>query len=721
MTISTKKAGAYLGIASIQLKKNAVYSAVLGTFVKVAGVYQNVFGSVPTIDVLIYGATLQGIAAAIAAKRNGASVMIISERNDLGGMATSGIQLHDAFGLPQLTRATLPKDSLVNELFSGLAARYGKTQQAMYRDQSYSSESKGTLAVLQAMMTKYGLTFTPDAPLSGVSMITVATGQAIDTATFTGLGTIRAKVFFDGSYTSDLLRACGADYTLGAESAATYSESAQFAGWCITGSQPTNPVDPYVTPGISASGLIKYVTNPALQTAGTAVPGLVQAAGYRLSITTQSGQKVAFPAPANYVASDYELHRRWFIANGSGLTTLDQVMNIQLGYGVINSTTSTSKRDANTSGFISLDFPDAALSAEYATATFTRRMQIETIAKEYTLGYLYFLQNDTSVPLALRTNVATYGLCSDDYTTNGNFPPRMYCRSGIRAIGDSTPVKAGDLTAPNAVTSTAGFNIGYQFDAHIRQHIVSVTGTVIQEGLTPASVTQSAPMARIDTKIMFPKKAQASNLLLSWGGNMTMMAYNTVRLEPPMMVLAETAGTIAAVAAAQGIAVQDVNYAVDVKAKLNLYGDNLAGAILMSADSGWNTGGNTVTLSGYSLTANTTYGVTQIATCALTSGSNFIEFGMNLPTARNYDVQVKYIDSSSVVVRGSITSLVTAGGSAQTPLVINESYTANTCGDWQSCGTFAFTASSPTTNKVRFTHDNTANASNVIAVRFVPA
>lgn len=688
------------------------------------------------VDVLIYGATWQGVVAAIKAKQAGLSYMLLSERDDLGGMMTSGIQLTDAFSYPNYTRAAIPKDTLTNELFERLATRYGRNQQAMFRNQSYSSESKGTLAEIQAMMTKYGVTYAPNAYLTGVLM----SGGAVVSATFNGVGTVAAKVFMDCSYISEILAASGADYTLGAEAASTYGESAYGAGWYTAGGQPTNNIDPYVTPGSSGSGLIKYVQpSTAAQTAGTAIADKVQAMGFRLSITQQAGQKVAIPAPSDSTGTystwprlaDYELHRRWFQTNGTGLTQLVQYFNLQTTFGFINSTTSTAKSDANTSGFISLDFPDVDLSSAYSkpqsdlAAWRATRASIEETIKQYTLGLIYFLKNDSSVPAALRTDTATYGFCSDDYQATGGLPPRPYPRSNIRALGDLSPVTAGDISALNTVSDPVAFSM-YAYDAHIRQYYDNA-GKVWQEGHTPLSMTQSTTMSRISMKILFPKKAQARNLIVTWGGNMTNAAYNAIRVEPIMGVMSEVAALVACAAVENNIAVQDVNYATMIAAKSPLFGNNKTGAIVISADgTSWNSGGgggHTVVRSGYSLTtlANQPYGTASAATCALTSGTNTVTLTPNISVAGNYRVELKYIDNSSVPVRGSVSVVTTASGADQTAVVINESYTANTCGDWQTIGTYAFTTGLTSANKVVVTHDNTANSTNVLAVRFVPA
>jgi len=665
-----------------------------------------------TVDVAIYGATWPGIAAAIAAKKQGRTVAIYTERNDIGGMVTAGIQLTDVYNT---TRAVLPKGSLSDQLYARIAAVQSKTQQTSFFLFSYAAESKRALADINVMLTNAGITVVQNAPLTASTMI----GAAMDTATF-GTTKVRAKVWVDGSYTSDLYARTGGDYIIGAEAAATYSEGPQAGGFRTTGIQPAVNIDPYIVPGDSSSGLIKYVNPDDGSAEGAAVLNKVQFGGYRLSITNVAGQMVPFTAPSNYVASDFELHRRWFLANGQSLTTLSQVLNMQNGFPAIPSSTSgmTNKRDANNSGFVSLDYPDVADNIRIATPgiPLSEKLAIEERAKQYTLGLLYFYQNDASVPAALRADAATWGFCNDDYAATGRFPPRFYIREGLRAVGDTTPMAGPQMVAHNSYTNPIAFNY-YAFDAHNRQFIAR-GGKVMQEGASPTSIATQA-MSRVPMNLLFGKKAQASNVLLTWGGAESRIAYCATRVEPLMGVIGEAAGIVAALAVANNTAVQDVPYS-QLAPLQNLFGNNVPGGCVISADGvTWTDG--TVTLSGYTLSALTPpaiYGTAQFAACSATSGTNYIEYTPNLPAAGQYRVEVKYIDNAPNV-RGTQTWTVTAGGVDQTPTAVTQTGSINFCGDWQSLGVFTFGAGLSASNKARGVHGNTSST-NGIAIRFVP-
>lgn len=535
-----------------------------------------------SVDVLINGATWPGLCAAMRAKERGVSVLVVEWSDTIGGMLVSGIQFTDAQSSPNMLRATVPKSSLSNLLYSRLASDYGFNQQAYFRDYSYASESKQTLVRVMEMLTQYGVEV-----ITGKELLSLTKSSTdITRATYTGL-IVNAAQYIDASYTSDALGMSGADYYLGGEAAALYGETAQSAGWLVTGvTQPTNPIDPYIIPGDSTSGLIKYVTS-ASASQGSAVPNKPQWPGFRLSITNTAGKKIPIPAPAAYNPADFELHRRDAIANQSARTSVTSFLNLQTTWPAIPSKTSgmTNKRDANNGTIISLDWPDVALITEYFTpgCTKARRLEIEEAAWQYTLGYLYFLANDSAVPAAVRTDMQNYGFVNDDYLATNGRPPLMYAREGIRAVGVS-PFAATSLAALNSVTDPIGLAY-YPMDKHNRQLIVSLSGGahVIREGGTPNSGSGVAIGARIPMKVLDPKKTQVSNLQVLWGLNCSQMAYNSLRVEPLVATLGEAAGIRAALAVQTATPVQDVPYA-SVAAIQNLYGLNEPNAIIITSD-----------------------------------------------------------------------------------------------------------------------------------------
>ena len=717
---------------SLQLRVTATNSS--GTLVSTSDAVVVQSGTATNdYDLVIYGAGWPGVEAAIMAKRTNpsAKVLLIDWRNGVGGHTTGAIQFTDAHSAtPGLW--TLPYASPYRQMFTRLAAIYGRNLNTYFQSQSFVSESKTTQLVTNQMLAEVGIV-----PVMGDELLSVTkSGALLASATFSGIGTVTAKQWIECSYTGDLARMSGVDMILGRE--AIGAETNLAAGFVTSGDQPTNFVDPYITPGVSASGLIKYVIDGALPAQGTAVPDLVQFPGFRMSVTDVAGKKVPFPLPADvdpggdYTKwgsyANFEAHRRDAAANKQSATAINNFLNIQAGFGPIASTTPgmTNKRDANNGGIFSLDFPDTALIVEFnKTANKARRLQIQEIMREYVKGYLYFLMNDPAVPAAVRTDVARYGFPNDDYLSTGGFPPEFYLRESWRVVGDN-PVNGLMLRPANGIpnTGTTPVALGmYAFDTHPCGWRVSTNGGphVIQEGQTPSSVIQSIVGARIDRRVLHPKESQCPNLQL--GGttpNSTQRFFTSGRIEGTMACMAGFAAVAAVKAIELNTPVQQVPYSV-IAPIHNLYGLDTAGAVTLTADGSTRTQG-TVSFEGtWTNNGSNLLGTNGQMVCTATSGTNAFTYFPAITEAGNYMVQLKYLDTSSVT-RGTPTFQATAGGAAQTAKAINQnSSTAGvlTNGDWETLGTYAFTANDSANNKVVCTHDNTANQSNTCAIRLI--
>lgn len=695
--------------------------------------------AVGSYDVIVYGASWPGVCAAIRAKQQGRTVLLVDTRDVIGGMTRSGLQFTDAITSPVIWRATIPEASLSNSLFSSLAAQYSIGQNVYYRDYSYASESKTTGTVIDTLLSNAGIT-----PVTNQELLSlVKSGTEIVSATFSGIGTVQGKQWIDASYTGDLTAKSGATYYMGGEAVGV--ETAQQAGFVIAGSQPTNAVDPYINPGVPGSGLIKYVQNynASSSAVGAAVPGKVQFPGFRLSITNTPGKKTVvsggypFPLPADAIPGDYaswpskanyELHRRDALLNKTTASSISNFLNLQSNNPAIPSKTSgmTNKRDANNNGQFSLDFPDVALNTEYFTpgTTRARRLEIEDIAWQYTLGFLYFLCNDPAIPTTAQTDIKSYGFVNDDYIATGGRPPLMYPRETIRVVGD-TPINATTITAANNAVNDPCCLAYYAFDKHPRQFIINTVSTVdrvIQEGGTPNAVLPSAVGARISSTVLNPQKTQVSNLQCVTTPNGTQMFYNSYRVEPLMANAAEFAGIRAALAVATSTPVQDVPWA-SVAAIQNLYGLDPVGGTCATVDGVTRTQG-TVAFTGTwnALTSTNICGTTGIRTCNQTSGVHTVVYTPQVPSTGTWKIQVKYLDSSpNGVTRGTLTTAVTIGGTTTAGPTLNQNSgvaaaNVNTNGDWQTLYTGTVTQG----DYVTLTHVNSTNSSNVAAFRLVP-
>ena len=77
--------------AALLLTLCLIFPIGLGLTEKKAKAEELVIGTEGSYDVIVYGATSAGVTGAIAAKREGANVLLISQNNYIGGLTSSGL------------------------------------------------------------------------------------------------------------------------------------------------------------------------------------------------------------------------------------------------------------------------------------------------------------------------------------------------------------------------------------------------------------------------------------------------------------------------------------------------------------------------------------------------------------------------------------------------------------------------------------------------------
>ena len=492
-------------------------------------------------DVVIYGDSSAAITAAIAAKREGRSVIVVNPTGFPGGMSSSGLGATDFLG----KRATF--GGIASEFYDAIAAAYGATY-------IRSFEPHVGRRVFEKMIAEAAVRVVYNERLDrrpgrGVTM----DGKRITAITTLSGRTYRGKMFIDATYVGDLLAAAGVTYTVGRESEQQYGET--LAGVRRGDTQPRvhytqkdkdhfiKKVDPYVVPGRPESGLL-----PRIQR----IPGLangqgdrkIQAFNYRVCLTKDPALRIPIEKPAGYREIDHELLLRNFDAGDDRLPALVEPL---AGKG--------SKVDWNNMHAIGSDLPGA--NWDYPEASYERRREIEREHETYIRGFLWTLSNSPRVPEKIRSQAAAYGLSKDEFTDNGGWPWMIYIREARRMVTDYVMTQH-DCEGKRAAPDPVGLG-SFGMDSHNVQIFVDEQGHAQGEG----TIWRVPPKPYgISYRSIIPRRGECENLLSPVCLAATHVAHGSIRMEPVFMTLGQSAAIAAGAALDAKVGVQDLAYSL---------------------------------------------------------------------------------------------------------------------------------------------------------------
>ena len=481
-------------------------------------------GSAPdptTFDVIVYGATVAGLTAAIQARRMGRTALVLEPGTHLGGMTTGGLGYTD-IGAP--------------DAVGGLAAefyrRVGKWYPSTGGGPRYAFAPSVASAVLKRMLAEAGVPVR-----TGFRLATVDRGANRITALFAEDGRFfQGRMFVDASYEGDLMAAAGVGWTIGREGNAEYGE--RFNGVQLRPLLPGETVvDPYVVPGRPASGLLPGIAAKPLRPHGSG-DRLVQAYAYRMCLT-RAPDRIPFPKPSGYDPAAYELLRR-YLERGARAPFFSAY---PVGGG---------KADANNLGPYSTDY--VGESHAYPTANWRQRESIAGAHRTYQQGLVWFLANDPRVPAGIRAQTSAWGLARDEFTATGGWAPQLYVREARRMLAGYVMTEhdcRGDRTAPDSIGLAS-----YTIDSHSTQRVV-VNGAVRDEGWLQVEPPGPYP---VSYRSIVPREAECANLLVPVCLAASHSGYGSIRMEPVFMILGQSAGTAAVLAIEAGTSVQRIAY-----------------------------------------------------------------------------------------------------------------------------------------------------------------
>ena len=491
---------------------------------------------VTTADVIVYGSTPGGFCAAIAAAREGASVILLEPTDHVGGMNTGGLSHCDS---NQMVRSTLM--GLFDEWHTRIVKDYtARGLKPPYnpatKDQSrWTFEPHVAMRVTMEMLDEAGVKVLTERYLKSAQK----NGPRI-TSLVTTKGTFTAKVFVDGTYEGDLMAAAGVDWTIGREGRKEYGES-------LAGKQ--YPKSKMNIDGFDAeSRLLPLVTT---RTPGNELAGddNIMTYSFRLCLTEDPANRVPMPKPTDYDPTKFEIVRRALKAGEK-----------RVGFDLYP--LPGDKLDGNNSigGQFSIGLVGGGKN--WHSADEAGRQKIWKAHKQYTLEFYHFLTNDPAVPKSMRDRYARLGLCKDEFANYDHFSPALYVRESRRMKGLYVISQKDILETPEKDDAIAISS--FPIDSHDCQRIALADGGVINEG-TIFPVRRSNPKQgyayHVPYRSILPKPEQCNNLLVPVALSCTHVGISSLRIEGAWMVIGQAAGIAAAVATEQDMPVQELAYA----------------------------------------------------------------------------------------------------------------------------------------------------------------
>ena len=520
----------------------------------------------PVYDLVVYGSSPAAIAAAVQARRMGASCVVVSPETRIGGLTTGGLGQTDIGN---------------KSAFGGIALEFYRDVAAYYRDpahwtwqkpEDYSPDGQcfGTKGS-DAMWT-----FEPSAALRilkgwerrdkldirrGERLdrrpggVTTKDGRIVSFRTRSGK-TFAGRVFVDATYEGDLMAAAGVSYVVGREANDVYGETINGVQRKLATNHQFNPrVSAYVRPGDPSSGLLPFVERDDGAADGSG-DRRVQAYCFRMCLTDVPENRIPFAKPADYDERNYEL----LLRNLEAIPPETFAKNAKTPWNYmpwINSAMPNRKTDTNNRTGFSTDFVGQNWS--WPEASDEERERILKAHLDYQTGLMWTLANNPRVPAPIREEVSKWGTCRDEFTDGlgDGWQRQLYVREARRLVGESVVTEADVLRRRRASRPVA--MAAYGMDSHNVRRYVDANGCARNEGNIEDWRAGGRPYP-LDYGCLVPKRGECANLLVPVCVSASHMAFGSIRMEPVFFALGQVAGTAGALAAQSGAAVQDVPY-----------------------------------------------------------------------------------------------------------------------------------------------------------------
>lgn len=465
-------------------------------------------------DVLVYGSTPGGITAGVQAARSGLRVILACPQKHFGGMAASGLSTTDAVR-PQLF------GGLVAEFIGNVRDHYAKLfehQPAEFKlvnNGWYYEPSVAELIFNQMVEAEHKLLRWMPAQHLVTAQVR---GRRIVSVDLEGLDgartTIAARTFIDGTYEGDLAAAAKSPFRVGRESKAEFGEP--FAGIHYMNWRAGKQI---MTPDT-----------------GEASPA-IQAFCARSIFTDDPARRVPIEKPATY-----DQHLPDYLPLIDDFAS-GRVKNWSWGHPLPRR---KFQMNGDIEALTSINIPGASWT--WPEAERYHRARLAQFHVDHVAGLIWFLQNDSRVPLAIRTHMAPLGLHRDEFTDSNYWPWQIYVRQGRRLVGRAIVTQHSFTVNPSTGKTprvSQPVAIGeHSFDIHpCHDRRFAVDG--FMEGVLwyPRKAFGPAQPGQVPYGAMLPKNVD--NLLVPVALSSTHIAMSVLRMEPVWMTLGQIAGLAA--------------------------------------------------------------------------------------------------------------------------------------------------------------------------------
>lgn len=493
-------------------------------------------------DVVVYGGTPGGVAAAVSAARMGRTVALIEYHRHLGGMTASGLgksDIENREAIGGLFR------EFVGRVHDYYVAKYGAGSENVklcrggyYFEPSVAERVFDEMVNRERRIEAFRNHRLEETTRNGKRVVAIrvrnrANGEPLE---------FRARVFVDASYEGDLAASAGVEYRVGRESRREHNEL--------------------------HAGVVyqDYETRTFLR--GTTGEGdrRLQAYTFRLCLSSDpANSRVLSEPPPDY---DRTRYLGYIDDWKAGRFAPPRVMKEGVGYFAPTFNTAVRalsiaeipnrKTDVNMNPR-PLGFPFVEENEGYAEADWETRERITARIRNLTLGLVYFLQNDAAIPAEHRKLANQYHLAKDEFSDNGNFPWQLYVREARRIVGEYTLSENDVIVGPelgrtrvHSDSIAAGEFPIDSFPVRKRQpgHDTALEGYILM-------LDKFTQPYQIPYRIMVPR--DVDGLLVPVAASSTHVAFSTIRLEPTWMALGQAAGVAAHLAIASNAAPRGVD------------------------------------------------------------------------------------------------------------------------------------------------------------------